>query len=387
MFDTTVHDLPPLGEPPPEEPDRHRHRAQLAIAAIIVLVLALPIALWLLRRGGEPVATPPAPTTAPSATAAPSGTGASATPSTTATVPAPDGRIAADTLKNATLEIPAWPADNLTGPSGRIKFTDGEAILPPSSASAAPARLAIYDLVYGDVDRDGAQETVAMIFCGYQGGSAQLVVFDRTVSGSIVTMGRVVATTGEIRTLQPLRVLADGTVEVKVSDYQRCCGDETPQLFQTRGYRWNGSAFVQSTGPAKFPVNQAVTETAVASSELVLGPAANGVRRGVVTVRVSYTRGAAPATIRLTFYGMKGLQRDGTAWPPVRGDTPDSFSVDIAAPALGRTTSYTFAFSAAAGPVPETFEITGFGVDGKGNGIGESNPYNNDVSVTVRVAN
>ncbi|GAA3455191.1 hypothetical protein GCM10018962_70240 [Dactylosporangium matsuzakiense] len=387
MDDTPTRAFAPARGLPPEGPDRRRRRVRYVLIAVAVLVLVVPIGVWLLmHRGGAGSAGPAPVVSSPSAAASASAGPSPAQGSRTPTPAAPDGRIAAATLKNATLEIPAWPADNLTGPSGRVTFTDGQFLPPPSATQPDRQRLAMYDIVYGDVDRDGAGETVAAIFCGWQGGSTQIVAFDRNRAGAIVTVGRVVATTGEIRTIgfDTMRVLADGTVRVTVGDYLRCCGDETPTLSQTRGYRWDGHAFVQVSGPTSFPLNPAVTETGLTVGELVLGPASNGVRHGTLTVSVTYTRGVKPGAIELTFYRTSPLLRDGSGWPPVRDDGYGAWSIERPAPAIGATATYTFAFSSAATDVPQPFDLTARGVSADGTVLAESNPFNDNATVTVR---
>jgi hypothetical protein len=349
-----------------------------------VLTLAIPISLFVLLRGGTrtPSNTGPSaagPSTSTTATAP-------ATPSAPAAQPAPDGYISLDQLKNATLDIPAWPADNLTGPTGKVKFTNGEFTVPPDAAFPFERHLVIFGVAYGDVDRDGAQETLATIGCVVQGGSLQLVAFDRTASGAIVTLGQVVATRGEIREIDTdsVRVRTDGQITVKVGDFQRCCGDETPQQWQARTYGWTGHDFRQTGGPTAFPVNASVTETGLTASELVLGPAVSGIRHGTLTVTVTYLRGAKPANLVLDFSPPTGLQRDGTAWPTVHAGDDAWFWVDLPTPGTGTTVTYTFAFSR---PVTASGGDLGLhltGANAKNVRLSESNPINNDATVTIR---
>jgi len=48
----------------------------------------------------------------------------------------PNGRITLASLKNATLDIPAWPADDVQGPHGRLTFHDGIVTVPFLEAEA-----------------------------------------------------------------------------------------------------------------------------------------------------------------------------------------------------------------------------------------------------------
>ncbi|HET8657487.1 MAG TPA: hypothetical protein VFM55_00635 [Micromonosporaceae bacterium] len=379
--------LPPVAggaEPPAPPPPRRRGLRTAFVAMVAVLVLAVPLVLYLVLRGdsapeaGSPPAVPQPTASAPAPPAA------APTAAPTQQAPAPDGRIPLALLRNATLDIPAWPADNMTGPSGRLTFRDGEAT-PPSSIGP---HVLLRDVTYGDVDRDGAQETLAEIDCVIQGGSQQVVAFDRNAAGRIVTLGTVVATTGEVRTIDgsSMRVLADGTISVKVADYQQCCGDETPQLWQTRGYRWNGHEFRQVSGPTSFPVNPAVTETGVKAGPLVFGPAVDGVQRGTLTVTVSYLRGTRPDHLTLHFTIPDYVQRDGSAWPPVRTGELGRFSVDLPTPALGGSRTYTFAFRRTVTGTGGDFSLHLFAMTKQNAGLGESNPFNNGLAVTFRSA-
>lgn len=384
MSDYSTVQLPPVAggaEPPLAPPPRRGLRTTL-IAAIAVLVLAVPLVLYfLLRSGSTPEATNPPAAAEPTASAP-----APPAPAPTKRAPAPDGRIPLEQLKNATLDIPAWPADNLTGLSGRLTFRDGEVTSPPDAAFPFERHIVIFTATYGDVDRDGAQETLAEIGCVTQNGSVQLVAFDRDTAGHIVTMGTVMATTGQVRVIdgRSVRVLADGSIPVKVGDFQRCCGDTTPQLWQTRTYAWNGHEFRQVRGPTSFPVNPAVTETGVTTSPLGFGPAVDGVRRGTLTVTVSYLRGAQPDHLRLHFTTPADVRRDGSAWPPTGTDGIGTFYVELPTPALGGSATYAFAFSRPATGTGGEFSLHLTGMTKQNIGLSESNLYNNGPAVTIR---
>ncbi|MEU7875787.1 hypothetical protein [Dactylosporangium sp. NPDC049140] len=389
--------LPPLPPEPPEpsepaeaaepSPPPHSRRWRIALlATLVVLVLAIPIALFVVLHGDsntQPAGTPPAAGPSPGVT-----TSAPAAPSPAAppAQAAPDGRIPLDQLKNATLDIPAWPTDNLTGPSGKLKFVDGEVTVPPDAAFPFVRHIIIFGATYGDVDRDGAQETLASIGCVVEGGSMQLVAFDRTASGAIVTMGQVVATRGEIRVIgtTDVKVRNDGTIAVKVGDFQGCCGDETPQQWQTRAYGWTGRDFRQTSGPTAFPVSANVTDSGVTAGELVLGPSVNGVRHGTVTVTVTYVRGAKPDHLVLDFSPPDGLQVDGNAWPAVHPGYGTGFWVDLPTPAAGGKVTYTFAFSRPATATGSELGLHLTAANTKNVGLAESNPYDNTVTVHIR---
>jgi hypothetical protein len=351
------------------------------ITAAVMLVLATPVAVYFVLRDDSPGAAPgPEPSTNP-------GTSTSVEPSASAPTPAPapDGRIPRDSLLNATFLVPPWPADNLTGPSGWLTFHDGEVIVPPDDQFDFERHILVGGVTYGDVDRDGAEETIVEIDCVVQGGSQQLVALDRDTVGNVVTMGTVVATTGEVRVIDSgsVRVNSGGAVEARVADFQACCGDETPQIWQVREYGWNGQQFRQVSGPTEFPPNPSVTDTSVTAGDLVFGPPTGGIRRGTLTVTVRHVRGTRPHHLVLTMWPAPGIEPDGTAWPPVRTDGP-TIAVDLPTPATGGSASYTFAFRRPVTASGGEFTIQVNGARADGSTLSESNGWDMPVRVTVR---
>jgi hypothetical protein len=379
----------------PEPPERQRCAWRIAVIAVLAtLVLLLPIATYLLLRTGGGQSTPPGATmpspTPPATTTTPASPPVTASPSR-----APDGRIPLDTLGNSTLTIPPWPADNVRGPSGRVRFHDGAYTIPQTGQSIphrppTGTQLAILAVTYGDVDRDGADETVAEIGCLIEGGGKQLVAFDRNTSGRIVTMGPVVATPGEIRDIHDgsARVGADGVITVRVGDYQTCCDDQTPQSWQDRGYRWHNGRFAQVSGPTRMTANRYVTETSVATGELVLGPAVDGYRYGRLTVTVRHGWGTRPGHIVIEFYPSAGLERTGAAWPPVATPpTSPGFTVTVDPPPARGTITYTFAFRRPATIAGGTLDLEVSGKTATVVRLAEANPWNNGATATIRTAN
>ncbi|GIF01754.1 hypothetical protein [Paractinoplanes rishiriensis] len=380
---------PTLQFPAPSgHPVRSSRRAwrTAAVALLSTLVLLLPIVMYLLLHDGD--RETPAP-----GDAAPTPATATSPPSTTRPpAGAPNGRISLTTLGNSTVEIPAWPADNLQGPSGRVHFRDGAVQIPQTGTAPAhrPPKgmeLVILAVTYGDVDRDGADETVAEIGCLTEGGSKQIVAFDRNAAGRIVTMGRVVATTGEIRDIDTgsTRIGTSGTVTTRVGDYQVCCGDETPQVWQHRGYRWQGARFHQVAGPTRMTANPALTETSVAAGSIVLGPVVDGYRYGTLTVTVRHGWGTRPANLAIEFFPGSGLERAGSSWPPVTTPpTSPGFVVAVAPPPARGTASHTFAVRRPATVTGRTLELEVYGTTAASVRLAESNPWNNGVTVPIR---
>jgi hypothetical protein len=400
MSESSTTLLPPETPGPPEPPQVHpgRGRRLVLIAAVAVLVLVIPLIViaagghWPWQQTNAPAA--PSLSATPSLSDVPS----RATPSSTAGVPAPDGRIPLAELRNATLDIPAWPADNLTGLSGRLTFVNGQVLSPGDAAFGFNRYIIIDSAFHADVDADGAQETIALVECVVQGGSEQLVAFDRDAAGNIVTIGSVVATTGEVRIIDDTTalVLDDATIMVRVGDFQSCCGDPTPVQYQDRGYRWSGHGFDQVAGPTSFPVNPSVTETGITTNEIVFGPAVDGVRHGRLTVTVAYLRGATPDHLMLSVDLPDGVRRDGADWPPLRKVSDAGFLMDLPTPHVGTSVGYTFAFSRPAnlsGGNVSLYLRAGTALDrGEGPGpagswLSESNPFNQSATAAVRESN
>ncbi|BCJ49360.1 hypothetical protein Asp14428_08350 [Actinoplanes sp. NBRC 14428] len=368
----------------PEPPDGHRRAWRIAgLAALLTLVLLLPIGMYLvLRGGGEPPAAPAG--SPPSPPAAPT-----SPPPSSAPAPAPDGRIPLTTLANSTLTVPPWPADNLRGPSGRVRFHDGVFAVPPAGTGREPpscGRLVILSVAYGDVDRDGAGETVAGIGCLIEGGSKQIVAFDRNTAGRIVTMGPVVATTGEIRDIRDgsASVGDDGVVTVRLGDYQVCCDDRTPQAWQTRGYGWHDGRFVQVSGAARMPANRYVTETSVSTGDLVLGPAVAGYRYGTLTVTVRHGWGTLPQRVVVEFHPSAGLERAGTAWPSPGPATGPGFTVTVDPPPAHGAVTRTFAFRRPAAITGGSLDLEVAGSTAAVARLGEATVWNNSVTASIR---
>ncbi|GLY03921.1 MULTISPECIES: hypothetical protein [Actinoplanes] len=268
-----------------------------------------------------------------------------------------DGRITPAVLREAVLDVPAWPADNLQCASGRLQFHDGqvraETRTTPDGEPPHGDTVLILSSTYGDVDRDGAAETVVTMGCLIEGGSKQIVAYDRDSTGRIVALGRIAATTGEVRDIrdESAKVGDTGVVTARVADYQRCCADRTPQTWQTRGYALRDGKFTQVSGPTRMPLNPRVTDLRLTTGDLTLGAATGGYRQGTVAVTVEHRRGAHPGQLTLTFSPPDGLQRAGTDWPTTTPGPDGSFTVTVAAPAAGGSITHRFTFRRPAGTV------------------------------------
>jgi hypothetical protein len=270
---------------------RRRSVERTVVLAAVVLALVLPMAAFAAlredRRSPAPAEslTPTAiGSTSPSIEPPPS-----ATPSAT---PSAQSWLTKDQLKRATINLPAWGPGAMAGkcPKDRVKLADLE-----QYTDTRPMVLIIGELLFMDVNGDSDAEAVANLFCGFQGGDQQIVVFERGPGGAPVTLGQVVAT-GEqtpIKTFFGMRVEPDGVLGVQIGDTYQCCGaDERLSVHQWRGYRWNGRRFVQVTGSTSVPPKPSTVanvNVTASTTTLALGAPANGVRRGTVTVTARNT--------------------------------------------------------------------------------------------------
>ncbi|MGN9776202.1 hypothetical protein ACTMS0_10535 [Micromonospora sp. H33] len=217
---------------------RRRRRATVLAAAVAVLAATVPLASWrqLTRDAPDtPVAVGPATSGAPTATAGPTGS--------------PAGRISRAELLATMVDVPDWPAGSPC-PPGPTRLVD-----PPGRPG--DVILSIFAGGYGDIDRDGVAEPVALLRCLVDEGMypEQVVVLDRTTDGRIVVLGQVFRSDpGRPEWLYALDVRPDGLIRIEVTDAVHSDG-EVPERShrQWRSYRWDGTAFPQVGGPTRFP--------------------------------------------------------------------------------------------------------------------------------------
>ncbi|MGN9802229.1 hypothetical protein [Micromonospora sp. L32] len=300
---------------------RRRRRSHLAAGATAALtLLAGPVVGYAALDRSAPGPTPVEPT--PSATASPSPTpsgSGSPTPSsaTTSTSPtgAPDGRISRAQLLAGPVTLPTWHVD-AGCPNGRVRLT-GEAGWETNTLLA---------LDTGDIDGDGAAETVALVQCVRgTGGPQQVVAFDRDGSGRIVTVGRVAASRLERpQWLIALDVRDDGVVRVQVGDIAPgggWPGDWSQR--QWRGYRWDGRSFGQVSGPTAFGPNPYSANLAISVAELRLTEADDGSRVGWIEARIRHLGGREVAAVQLRLDLPAQLEPDVDGWGGCGADVAD----------------------------------------------------------------
>ncbi|MFE9688594.1 hypothetical protein [Micromonospora sp. NPDC005806] len=267
---------------------RRRRRAVIATAAVVALAVALPVAANAAlqnRRAPAPAEsvkpTPSERTPSPTPSATPSPTPSTVGP----TAAAPNGRISRAQLLAARLDLPSWPSYTPESCTvNDVRLDPGPGIIEQ------PVPVLLGDPRYGDLDGDGALETVALIGCLYAEATAkQVVAFDRDESGRIITMGQVVGVSEGMEDITDFSVSADGKIRAHVADIQPCCS--TPAWFpqrQWRTYTWTDTRFSQTAGPTKFRTDPRLTDLKLTAGDLVLGPAdASGKRPGSVTVTVT----------------------------------------------------------------------------------------------------
>jgi hypothetical protein len=268
-------------QPPPVHRPHGRRTVIIAVLSGVAVVIGLVFGGYLLVRGPHHGAAP-----APGGgSSGPSSAGAGASPPATANGAVRP--ITLDELAHSVLEVPAWPGQpaGLGWPSGRVAMTGNPTLVP--NAAGDSVRIELDKLGYADVDHNGTQDAVVRLRAYIQGGDSQVLAFTRRPDGGVATLGQVVAsgTNTPVEAVFDVRAEADGSVSAQVGDIHVCCGvgDDVP-LRQWRRYDWTGAGFTQVAGPVTFPPNPRITELAVSTTSLVLGPPVDGVREGRLTV-------------------------------------------------------------------------------------------------------
>jgi hypothetical protein len=323
---------------------RRRRIAAAAAAALAVALIAAPIAaIAAYDRDAAPVVPAetgkPTPTPAPTTTTTPTATATASASSPPSSPPAaPDGRITRAQLLAARVDLPPWPS--LVPPSCAVNDVRLRAAPTPDSVPV------LLDLAYGDVDDDGADETLARVECRIGEATAkQAVVFDRTRAGRITTLGQVTRTHEGFDDITGMVVDDEGDVRLQVADIQPCCG--TPRYWaqkQWRTYRWGGERFRQIAGPTGFGPHPRATDLRIPSAKFTLGaPDASGRRHGDLTVTIS-NEGPKDVAFLGVGFGDLGYPKDVGAGSTCTASTFDGYCL-VPGLSAGDRRTITFGFS------------------------------------------
>jgi hypothetical protein len=287
---------------------RRRRITTTAVVATAAVLVAAPVAGYAaINRGAGP---DPAP--AGSSTPTPEQSTATPTPppSASASPPPPSGRISRSELLATAVDLPPWQSN---APSS---CTRENVRLASESASLKPW---LMDLVYGDANADGAQETIATLGCSPGNfDMQQVVVFDRDASGRVVTLAQVVRTNRDgIGWIIDVTAGGKGKVKARVGDIRPCCdvGEEQVQK-QDRTYSWNGKGFAQTGGPTTFGERPDFRiDLRVTTSDLAFTPGTDGRSPGEisVTIRNNGPRESFNLAVSLDLAGLE-VGREGSGW-------------------------------------------------------------------------
>ncbi|MEH1167245.1 hypothetical protein V6V47_17860 [Micromonospora sp. CPCC 205539] len=362
---------------------RGRGRRKWAVTTTTALALFGGSAVGFAAMSGGPDHRPgpvdPTPSVSasptPSPTPSPAGTSSSPTPTV------PNGRISRAQLLGGPVTLPAWRA-------GRGCATSEVRL----SGDAREEVNWLQSVDYGDIDGDGAVETVALVQCVLgTGGPMQVVAFDRDNKGEVITLGRVVATTiDKPQWLFALDVVGDGTVRVQVADIAP--GGGWPADWsqrQWRSYRWKGDAFAQVSGPTTFGPNPHSADVAVTTTDLVLTTADDGSRTGTATVRVR-NRGTGPvAGVALRLNLPAAVRPDVDGWAPCSGGpqyTSQPVVCDLGRLAAGAEVKLELDFRVAEGIALGTGKanVDAWPIDSEKNRLLELHDADNRVQMTYR---
>ncbi|WFE51684.1 hypothetical protein [Micromonospora sp. WMMD1155] len=341
---------------------RRRRMTAVAVAAAAVVLVVAPVVANAALRGDR---NPPVPAesvepTAPPTSAPPTPPPTGSPSATTGTPSAPDGRISRAQLLATRVDLPSWPSSlaeqGCTTSKVRLKTNTTDLFVPELADDA---------FRYGDLDDDGAVETLAVVACRYGEASAkQVVAFDRDPEGRIVTVGRVVRTGDGFMDVRAVEVNQTGSIEVRVADLVPCCGTPTYlRREQVRTYRWDGERFAQTGGPTAFGTDPRRTDLRLSMThELVDVPGAD-TRRELTTVFTVTNAGTLDAP-QVAFHSIDVGERAGGDWSKCDPNpAPQKYVLSCLLPGVpgGESRRYTFTQLVPGEPGPDahtrTFEV------------------------------
>ncbi|MFI6066296.1 hypothetical protein ACIA47_13655 [Micromonospora sp. NPDC051227] len=340
---------------------RRRRMTAVAVAAAAVVLVVAPVVANAALRGDQnrPVPAESAQPTAPSTSAPPTPTPNASPSATTSTPNAPDGRISRGQLLATRVDLPSWPSGMAEG-----GCTTSKVRLKTNTTDTFVSMLADDPFRYGDLDDDGAVETIAVVACRYGEASAkQVVAFDRDPDGRIVTVGRVVRTGDGFDDIRAVEVHRNGSVEVRVADIVPCCG--TPVYLrreQVRTYQWDGERFGQTDGPTAFGKDPRLTDLRLRMThELVEVPGADS-RRKLTTVLTVTNAGPLDAPqISVRGFDFEAAGGDWSKCDPKHAAETANRSCLLPGVPAGESRRYTFVQLVPGEPGPDA-HIRGFWV-------------------------
>ncbi|GIG57989.1 hypothetical protein Lfu02_23610 [Longispora fulva] len=258
-------------------------------------------------------------------------------------------------LANATLDIPAWVFDKSPQCRGQQTLADGTG---PGTPQGAPRNIVLGKVVTGDVNHDHVLDTVAIIRCRTgQNPLTQIVAFDQDATGTVHTIGQVVADTTpdgdphELAVIFDVAVTAEGAVQAEVGDFSGLRDADSAQYsqHQTRTYGWDGQKFHQTGGPTSVGKNPHFAKLVVTSTDLTFGPFTGGQRTGTLTVTVHNDGMGAAWNTSVAIWAPGAVRQSGTGWTGCTRDAnqPDKFGAHCALGKLqpGETRTLTLEFT------------------------------------------
>jgi hypothetical protein len=329
-------------------------RAAVGAALVAVLLVGGAGAAVAL---GRPNAQAPRPPGASVTTPAP-------TPSPGATESGPEGPPVtippgAIDLTNASVDLPPFGDDSLDPCRGRQRFVRNIADPPADDIGFTASVVAEWA---GDVNDDGAVDTVALISCEMSESYLwQVTAFDGTAS-AVRTIGRVVALNSQpdLRIVFAGQVLGDGSIRLEVGDFLETVVGHADEIstHQTRTYAWTGTGFAQTTGPTTFPPNPHLVDLRITTTGLALGKPVNGHRAGTFRVTVSNRAAVDAEHVTVEMLLPLWLEPTGSGWAgcdewgPARG-VPHRCELGRLAAGASRTLT----LGMRAGPGSDSLEI------------------------------
>lgn len=296
-------DVAPVGPDAVRTTVRRRRRVTVAVGAAIAFALIAGPAVGYSALNRTPAPPEPGTSTEPTQGSPPSSS-PSAAPPGSATTTAPGGRISRTDLLAARLPLPPWWGD---APCYDERFAD-----------AKPAREGnwLESVDYADVDRDGAEEAVAMIGCKYNTViQTQVAVFKRNQSGKIVILGQVL-TSRPLGWIFQIDAQPDGSIRIEVGDREPT--DErvaSVVVRQWRTYGWTGTTFQQTAGPTSFSPNPTLADLRVTATDITYAaPADDGSRHGTTTVTIHNAGPAAAQYVWLSLELGENVRHEGDGW-------------------------------------------------------------------------